>query len=482
MTWQQFRFHIQSQGESMIDLESRSRIARIRSEYPPGTTGPRGSGQPMAFRHRGHSAPELTGRDLSIDDRFANRMAINSAASMRIGFDGLLRANEYAARSAFKATIQSISAPRLSEEFSRTLQRTLFRGLKKIGLDAELAADLLRISGSAWQMMIPYLNRKIAFHPKMLREIEAIRPALHQGAEVPTGVQHQSAGRSWNELQGSIAEFMAPENLQNLLNLIATPWIVLPRAYGDLKKNECRYLPLYLRMIDKNGDAEVNRVFIRIALELVANYSTKFKARRSSTVLLKNVVFLAYETMFWRCLRRPPDGFEDCRVFETLLNFLKQHARKWYPTSPAMLKAVLRMQTAKRLLFPQLLQACSPLVASRFLVTLRHGKTELQALLRYFENLPRLYRKASQNQPANLMLIMPVSELVKEVRLKYHRENHHTRQNIRQFFDCLKQLAADGAALKSAAATRPLDASTFVDLRLVSMIDRLDKEVFDRSA
>ena len=266
---------------------------------------------------------------------------------------------------------------------------------------------------------------------------------------------------------------MAPENLQGLLDQITTPWIILPRAYNDLQKNQIYYLPIYLQFIDKNGHAACNRVFTRIVIELVANFSAKFADRRYAPVLLKNALFHAYEAMFWKNLRCPPQGFEDCRIFETVLNFLVRHAGNGHPMSAPMAKAIRRMQTARSHIFPQFLHTDHQLNPSRFLITLRHGAPGIGTLLRYFEHKLKMDRNAQGNQSNRMALQKATSGLIREVGKKYRQENQSTQLNVRQFFNSLRRVVADNFSSQRGAAVSRLDPGRFSALRIVRTIDGL---------
>ena len=462
----------------MVYLKSHNQVALSGSQPAATALKDRIEGELPEPDQRCPQQPLARNRELSIDDRFATRLALDNAATDRMGFGNLLSANEQAARYAFENTIQSVPRSALPLPLCRNLNKQVFPKLKQIGLDHHLAMDLFRLCGQAWQLLNPYLEQQVAFHPRMVLEIKTIYDEVSQMAATTAGPEVDITRSSLRRKGNEIERFMAPENLHGLLENIPTPWIILPRAYRGLQKDECRYLPIYLMFIDKNGAADGNRLLARMVIELVANYSIKFTDTPQSLNLLKNAVFHAYEAMFWRTLRCPPSGFEDCRLFDTLFAFLKRHARKWEPTSPAMTKAVVRMQTARRLLFPKLQHPPAEWSPSRFIITLRHGQREMNSLLQYFENLPRLHRRMDSGRQDDLVLLKSTSEFISEVKKKYRHENSHTQQNVMDFLDRLRRLHTGRTVLKSTSDKIMVDTNRFSSLKLVKMIDELRLELF----
>ena len=461
----------------MVYLKSNNQVAlsglhsTIKSQQSSFADAP----APLANYHP--QGPSDDSREISIDDRFSTRLALDSATTTRMGFESLLAANEKAARNAFHTTIRLIPRPAISTKLLRNMNKSILPKLQQIGFDQRMAIDLFRLSSNSWENLNPYLDGQVSFHPKMVSDIETIYHDLHHQPGDKSGPESGSAEYQLNGKEDDIERFMGPEHLKDLLDRVSTPWIILPRAYNGLQKDQCRYLPLYLNFCEKNGDVNGNRIFTRMVIELVANYSEKFTDQSRSLILMKNAVFHAYEAMFWRNLRCPPCGFEDCQIFDTLFSFLKRHARKWGPTSPAMTKAVARMQTARRQLFPRLQYAPALFSASRFLVTLRHGYREVEVLMRYFENLPSLYRSNNSQQPVDLHLVNATNELTVEVRRKYRHENGHTRQNVRFFFDRLRHFIAGRTVLKSTRGNSPVDSCTFSKLKVVRSLEALDIEL-----
>jgi len=91
-------------------------------------------------------------------------------------------------------------------------------------------------------------------------------------------ILHDLQRRAWKSYFG-IAQTISitnPANLHLLFDDITTPWIILPRAYNQLKRHHVHYFPPYLEMIENETNEEALHIFTRIAIEFLANFSIRF--------------------------------------------------------------------------------------------------------------------------------------------------------------------------------------------------------------
>ena len=131
-----------------------------------------------------------------------------------------------------------------------------------------------------------------------------------------------STGELPQIISGTIKDNASPESLFDLLHEITTPWIILPRAYRFLKKRECCYLPVYLKTIDRETDESCLKLFSRIAVEFMGNYTLKFADRCHPLDQLTKLLFYGYSALFWKTLRCPPENLENSAAFDNFFRWM----------------------------------------------------------------------------------------------------------------------------------------------------------------
>ena len=90
----------------MVYLKPLNDNAPSGEKYQQNTAHIHSSNKPAWLSYQRQNDPDTCGPELTIDDRFANRLAFDSATPSRIGMDEILKANERAAANALEKTIR----------------------------------------------------------------------------------------------------------------------------------------------------------------------------------------------------------------------------------------------------------------------------------------------------------------------------------------------------------------------------------------
>jgi hypothetical protein len=215
-------------------------------------------------------------------------------------FDNQLRVHENTARRRYGQILSALSVEKRPGWLDRMLSQRIFPTLNRIGFEDPISKGLFEIAPSSWSPMGPAGDKIIAFHPRINQEIEDVRQGLQLKAVNDPGNLSRSTGLASTVITGTINENLSPDHLFDLLDEIATPWIVLPRAFRFLEKHHCRYLPAYLATIDRETREPCLMLFSRITVEFVGNFSLKFAGRRHQPDQIAKLLFYGYATLFWK--------------------------------------------------------------------------------------------------------------------------------------------------------------------------------------
>ncbi len=146
-----------------------------------------------------------------------------------VDFDNQLRVYENMARRQYAQILNALSLEKRPGWFDQMLDQRIFPTLKRIGFDESISKGLFEIAPSSWSLMGPANDKIIAFHPKINQEIEDVRQGLKLKVGKHNGTFSRSTGSASTVISGTINENLSPDRLDDLLDEIATPWIVLPR-------------------------------------------------------------------------------------------------------------------------------------------------------------------------------------------------------------------------------------------------------------
>lgn len=358
------------------------------------------------------------------------------------GLEDQLLTMEKLARNQCSKILESLIFKELPGRFDQMLEHRLLPTLHRIGFDEPISRALFKIASSSWEFMGPMNEKIIAFHPTIDQRVEEIR----QGLELNAGKKNEISPCSFKAVQhinsGTIKDKASPENLSGLLNEITTPWIILPRAFRFLKKSECRYLPSYLKTIDRETRETGLRVFSRITTEFLGNFSLKFVDRHHPPAHITKLLFYGYAALFWKNLRRPPENLENSAAFDNFFRWICNLRSKNDFLGKAECSAIKRMIKMKTMTFtannfnrPYI--RCKPDI-SRFIVTLRHGSIGLATILKHFGIDQFLESRQKGERFACPSIQKEVHSLLNIIQTRVHLESMQTRKNIKLFLDVLK--------------------------------------------
>ncbi len=362
-------------------------------------------------------------------------------------FDNRLRVYETMARRRYELILNALPVKKRPGWFDRMLNQRILPTLDRIGLDDSISKGFFEIALSSWSLMGPANDKIIAFHPRINQEIEDVRQGLKLKIAHGNGTVSRSPGSASTIISGNLNENPSPDRLFDLLDEIATPWIVLPRAFRFLKKHHCRYLPAYLATIDRETRESFLMLFGRIAVELVGNYSLKFAARDHPPDQTAKLLFYGYMALFWKTLRCPPENLENSAAFDTFFGWLIRLVRKNDYLGRAERSSIAPLKKMRNTVFPTITVHPSGkpgrVDGSRFLVTLRHGCFGMATVLRYFG----IDQLLVTGQIGNRFQCPPIQNdlhgLLHIIQTHYHLESKRTQKTIKDFIDCLR--SASGA-------------------------------------
>ena len=357
-------------------------------------------------------------------------------------FDSQLRIYENMSRRRYEQIYYALSVEKRPGWFDRMLSQRIFPTLKRIGFDDPISKGLFEIAPSSWSLMGPVTDKIIAFHPKINQEIADVRQGLKLKAGKHNGTFSRSTDTAPTAISGTINQNLSPEHLFDLLNEIATPWIVLPRAFRFLKKHQCRYLPAYLTTIDRETRESFLMLFSRITVEFVGNFSLKFAARCHQRDQITKLLFYGYATLFWKTLRCPPENQENSAAFDNFLNWISRLGHKNDYLGKAELRSIDRMKKMRNTVFPTITVNPSmkpgPTDSSHFMVTLRHGCLGMATVLKYFGIDQFFEARQIGNRFQCPSLQNDLHGILHTIQTNYHLESKKTKGTIKQFIDCLR--------------------------------------------
>ena len=361
-------------------------------------------------------------------------------------FDDQLLTLEKIARYQYSKILESLTFKKLPRWLDQMLDHNLLPTLHRIGFDEPISKVLFKIAPSSWKLLGPLNEKIIAFHPVINQQIEEVRQGLELKACKNIGMFPRSAGALPQIISGTMKDNASPENLIDLLDEIGTPWIILPRAFRFLKKRQCRYLPVYLKTIDRETQESCLKLFSRIAVEFVGNYSLKFADRHHPPDHLTKLLFHGYSALFWKTLRCPPENLENSAAFDNFFIWICRlvcksdfHGNEENTSIKRMIKMKAMIFPARNFSRPQI--RGKPDI-SRFIVTLRHGFIGIATILKYFGIDQFLETRQIGDRFVCPSVQNEVLGLLHIIQTKYHLESKQTREYIKLFIGSLRSAYA----------------------------------------
>jgi hypothetical protein len=265
-----------------------------------------------------------------------------------------LRDCERQAWSAYLKIARTLDPPCSEEVADGFLTARVVPAFSKIGVDEAIVQALFGLASEAWGTLDIASEKVVRVHPNVHRHIDEVRQGLLARADRKMAFRQGAASLTPQEFYGRLQIIMDPANLHLLLDEITTPWIVLPRVYSLLRRDDIHYLPAYLKVIDYEVNVEVLQIFTRIAIEFLANFTIRFVDERHPREQVVCLVTAAYKALFWKNLNTPPRGFEDVRIFDHFLAWLKYSGCRPKPSSHDLETIIQASEVRKTVIFPQL--------------------------------------------------------------------------------------------------------------------------------
>jgi hypothetical protein len=357
-------------------------------------------------------------------------------------FDDQLLALEKSARCRYSKILKSLTFKKLPRWFDQMLDDSVLPVLHRVGFDAPISNVPFKIASSSWKLMGPLNEKIVAFQPVIDQQIEEVRQGIKLKACRSRDMFLRSAVALPQIISGTMKDTASTKNLFDLFDEIATPWIILPRAFRFLKKHQCHYLPVYLKTIDRETREPCLKLFSRIAVEFVGNFSLKFADRHQPPEQYTKLLFYGYSALFWKTLRCPPENLENSAAFDNFFVWLCRLMHKTDFLGDEEATSINRMIKMKTMSFPAR-NFSHPQMGgkpdiSRFMVTLRHGFIGITTILKYFGIDQFLETRQIGHRFACPSVQNEVLGLLNLIQTKYHLESKQAQKNIKLFIDCLK--------------------------------------------
>jgi len=357
-----------------------------------------------------------------------------------------LRELEKRAWKLYRSQVRQLGFSKPALDQDTCLAQHILPKLTRIGVDADFGRLLFGLASRAWQARTIDTDKVVRLHPNLQRDIAEVREGLLIQSERKMALRSGPVFLTPQETYDQMQAAMDPANLHLLIDEITTPWIVLPRAYAALQREHVHYLPVYLDLIANENNEEALHIFSRIAIEFLANYTIRFADAEYPRKTVVCLVTAAYSAHYWRNLLIPPRGFEDVRLFEHFLSWLKHSGCRTNASGHDLDQTIADMEHWKAHIFP----AESDLMygdenipdLSRFLVSLRHGCKGIDCAVRYFWLTPE-----SPHWPRGLedrwgVILFALKSLFNLIDCRYPLESKRTRYYIREFLFQLKNTYA----------------------------------------
>jgi len=348
-----------------------------------------------------------------------------------------LRGLEKQAWSAYLKIARTHDTPGLIKAADESTARHVIPVFLKIGLDESLVKMLFGLASEAWTTLSIASEKVIPLRPDIQRDIDEVRQGLIVEANRKITISPEATLLTPQENYDHFRAYMDPANLHLLFDEITTSWIVLPRAYAFLQRDHVNYLSAYLEMIENETNEQVLHIFTRIAIEFLANFTIRFADERYSREQVAKLVVAGYTALFWKNLNTPPRGFEDIRIFEHFLTWLKHTSCLTKISNHGIDAAIPEMEARKAAIFTSgsgLLRKKkkSPEI-SGFIVALRHGCIGIDCAVRYFWLTPVNIQWPRGWNIRWSIIVFSLKALFELITCQYGEESKRTQYYIREF-------------------------------------------------
>jgi len=334
-------------------------------------------------------------------------------------------------------SLKSMTLPKMPRWFDSVLNTRILPVLSEIGMDVSFARALLQMAMPAWELIGPMNDKTVFYEPEALSELQEVEQSLLRKAENIYATRFWPSLKAPQDFLNTVKQSLHPRNLFGLLDEVSIPWIILPRAYRSLKREHCRYLPLYLDMIVQSKNEQSLDKWIRIVIEFLANYSIKFANSACPGEKVRDFMVNGYEAMFWRNLKSPPAGFEDIRVFEHYYSWMTHSGSGLEVLDTLVPPAINRMKSGMRTIFPSgngfRGGADKRQEVSCFQISLRHGCLGIITTGNYFWIGSLLNSRKGDEKLEYIPTLVALRSLFRRIERDFPYESKRTRYYIKDF-------------------------------------------------
>jgi len=392
-------------------------------------------------------------------------------------FDKYIESSEIEAMAKFRSAVDGLQNVEFPNWFIHLLEDTIMPPLAQIGFDESIQWALFKMSAPAWESIIPAGDGNLWFHPAIINNIAEIRRGIlfrEKRKSEFTLIMENTDPLARSSI---INRAIDPENIFSAFEEISTPWIILPRAYICLERTDVDYLTGYIKSFLMEKEPAFLKILVRIIIEFVGNFTLKFISEIHPKNKMVEALFYGYAALFWKNLRRPPNGLEHLLIFRNFFHWADRCLRiSSYPNQD-MIKTADCMKKAMENVFPTFnafgLTNTSSDSIDKFLITLRHGDPGIETVAKYFGPAAALIRNMTNGRIPYICLPTILRKLLQRIQDNYKRETPKTQGSIKVFLSRLRN-AFDLTSIRmhSLDASLP-DELRFAGPRVQSMIQEL---------
>ncbi|RLC22634.1 MAG: hypothetical protein DRH93_09395 [Deltaproteobacteria bacterium] len=366
-----------------------------------------------------------------------------STCSEYCDYENQIKNEEKKAYQKFQSAVKKISSNEVYDWFQEPAMNRIILSLEKIGFDKILIKTLFMIASPAWRQMKLDTQNNIIFQPFMMKKI----------FDVQTGIIE--------ELNNETDSFLK----------FYTPWIILPRVYDHLQREDSQTLFTYLEFLKKSENQEFKIKLVQIIITYFGNYSFKFRSNNQMQSSVSDMLFYGYVAMFWKNLKSPPTGFEECFVFKSFLKLIQLFPENIYFLNNNKLNQIHKMEAALRNIFPLRrtfgVYVTHKIDHEKIFLALRHGPEGIKIALDHFCIDQNLKKEKTNGGIPNAMLPKEIWTFLKLITKKYESETLKTKEFIRGFINNLYNNYSKASALLKHRSDKQEE---FVKRRLLTII------------
>ncbi len=355
-------------------------------------------------------------------------------------FEKHLKLNEQKTRAKYLLAVDNMRPVFLPDWFFQFIETRVIPTFNQIGLEDSLVWAIFKMAAPSWELMGQVSGKRIWFNPFFIRVIEEIKEDLQRQAENES--RSIKSKETLQKLGPHIKNDIEPDEFLDLLSNISTSWLILPRAYHQLERQNARTLTGYLKYLEQESNLEFRKLMTRIVIEYVGNFALKYMNTYHVQQRMLHILFYGYATMFWKNLRNPPQGLEQMRLFEFFLSWAKNLHQRLGPIYTGMSETLKAMEMDLETIFP----AANAFGFNKeftnqlrsLVIALRHGQSGVSAAMMYFGTGGSLLKSESDGRIPYSYLPKVLWSFLQILKEQLPRETQATRENAALFLTQLK--------------------------------------------